>query len=216
MEQDEQVKHLRPTAGYGERFKLTLTTHKSFLEQRWRRQMSFRGVRRKGWSPALERTVPCDVLFCLTGAQVCFLGGSNAKELWLRCPWFTLHSSRLWFWSLRLTVSWGYLLRRSSSVQSDITISLQIGYTKFVKVHLNIASPILIQLRVGRTAHLTHEERVGFSKKLLQKLLFQTDPSHPSHRHTSHSQATLAQHRHVLLQLQASCHRRLGCQSYGP
>lgn len=54
MEQDEQVKHLRPTADYGERFRLTLTTHKSFLEQRWRRQMSFRGVRRKGWSPALE------------------------------------------------------------------------------------------------------------------------------------------------------------------
>lgn len=54
MEQDEQVKHLRPTTGYGERFRLTLTTHKSFLEQRWRRQMSFRGVGRKGWSPALE------------------------------------------------------------------------------------------------------------------------------------------------------------------
>lgn len=75
MEQDEQVKHLRPTADYGERFRLTLTTHKSFLEQRWRRQMSFRGVGRKGWSPALEAppqnsTSLCPVLFCLTGAQV--------------------------------------------------------------------------------------------------------------------------------------------------
>lgn len=65
MEQDEQVKRLRPTADYGERFRLALTTHKSFLEQRWRRQG---GVGRKGWSPALERTVPCDV----TGAQVEF------------------------------------------------------------------------------------------------------------------------------------------------
>lgn len=141
MEQDEQVKHLRPTADYGERFRLTLTTHKSFLEQRWRRQMSFRGVGRKGWSPALEAppqnsTSLCPVTcysalpvpkwnFMLPRRILDFLDGSNAKEVWLQCPWFTLHSSRLWFfWSLRLTVSWGYLLRRSSSVQSDITISL--------------------------------------------------------------------------------------------
>lgn len=73
MEQDEQVKRLRPTADYGERFRLALTTLKSFLEQRWRRQMSFRGVGRKGWSPALERTVPCDV----TGAQVEFYASST-------------------------------------------------------------------------------------------------------------------------------------------
>lgn len=75
MERDEQVKHLRPTTDYGERFRLTLTTHKSFLEQRWRRQMSFRRIGRKGWSPAcpaLERTVPCDMLFCHTGTQVEF------------------------------------------------------------------------------------------------------------------------------------------------
>lgn len=77
MEQDEQVKHLRPTTDYGERFRLTLTTHKSFLEQRWRRQMSLRGVGRKGWSPALGLTVPCDVLFCLTGAQVEFYASST-------------------------------------------------------------------------------------------------------------------------------------------
>lgn len=102
---------------------------------------SFRGVGRKGWSPALEAppqnsTSLCPVTcysalpvpkwnFMLPRRILDFLDGSNAKEVWLRCPWFTLHSSRLWFfWSLRLTVSWGYLLRRSSSVQSDITISL--------------------------------------------------------------------------------------------
>lgn len=51
MEQDEQVKHLRHTTGYGERFRLTLTSHVLFGTKM---ATSFRGVGRKGWSPALE------------------------------------------------------------------------------------------------------------------------------------------------------------------